>query len=780
MNKPLSEPVAPSDEVTYVWPRTGVNPGDQIEIYDDETRVGTCLVDEHFSRTKLSLRIKRAIVPQGTIPTNYALAPIIIPGHTGPLPDGAWGINIAAAKDNFPHNGLQIFIDAWEGMAEHDTVDILIDDVSVASKPVRENEVKQQVTMFVKPERLSDGAHQVKYRITPVIGSPDASPPQDIFVKLNRPGGQDQNGDIPGHSELTFELPQAIIENGVGPDDLNTGVDITIHTPGKPPYPNAAENDEIRVAWGWVIVMHTVTAQQAAGTAPIIINVDRTVIEKAGDSNSLAVTFEVYDVVQNRSEDWAAEKRILVDVASLRIDSPTIEETDYDEQTGRQSIDLGKHTTIRAGVYVPPSGSNFAVGDKVEMRLRGTTAEGEVVDEKYPLAEVTRLGYFLTIPLSFEHVRRLATSQAIFSFEVVKKDNSPNIPSKGLYVAIVGELPTLAAPSVKEVEGNVIDPDLPEATVLIEWDQSMRNGMTIELKWLGTRPDTSTYLPTLAPHTISGNEETNKQLRPIYVDGRHLKEIDGGTLELYYVLYDDVRRQAIGSRESAHSPLFRVGDPRGELEKPSIEEVIGGALDPALREATMVVPNYLGKVRLDKIHIEWKLDPQGDALYTDWTTVSTTNERLPIKFYIEKSVFDYSQYEGQKLYASYYVVRANNNGTAQSDHFDFTIGEPAEGELPEPEIELIENGNLDLAKVPDTGVLTLMTKWADIGAGDGLKVVWTVDGQDQPIEIIERDISGNDLLKPKIERTFKKATAEASDGLDVNVQYFVTRLGKRQ
>ncbi|MGY4523634.1 hypothetical protein [Pseudomonas sp. TE21394] len=779
MNKPLSEPVGLSDGVTYVWPRTGINPGDQIDIYVDETRVGTCLVDEHFSRTTLSLRIKRAIVPHGTIQTNFALAPIIIPGHTGPLPDGAWGINIAAAMDNFPHNGLQIFIEPWDGMAEFDTVDILIDELPVSSKPVHRIEVGEQLTMFVKPERLSDGKHDIKYRINPFNGNPEDSPSQTIYVKLNRPGGRDQNGDIPGHSELKFELPQAIIENGVGPGDLDKGVDITIYTPGKPPYPNAVENDEIRVAWGWVIVLHTVTAAQAAGTVPIVINVDRTTIEKADDSTSLAVAFEVYDPVQNRSEDWSPETRILVDVANLRLDSPTIEETDYDEQTGRQSIDLSKHTTITAGVYVPASGPNFAVGDKIEMRLRGTTTEGEVVDEKYPLAEVERLGYFLNIPLNFEHVRSLATSQAIFSFEVIKKDNSPNIPSKGLHVAIVGELPVLAAPSVNEAEGNVIDPDLPTATVQIEWDESMRNGMVIELKWLGTRPDTSVYLPALDVHPISGSEEENKRLRPIYVDGHHLKEIDGGTLELYYLLHD-VGQRATAYRESAHTPLFRVGEPRGELEKPSVEEVKDGTLDPALLQATMVVPNYIGKIRLDEIHIEWRLDPQADALYTDWTKVSYLNEKDPIKFYIQKSDFDFSKYEGQKLFVSYYVIRASSGERPRSDYFDFTIGEPAEGELPEPEIELIEDGILDLAKVTESGVLTLITKWSGATVGDGLKVVWTIDGEAEPVETIDWDVSGNDLLKPKIERTFKKATAEASDGRAVNVQYFVTPFGKRQ
>lgn len=776
MNKPLSPSFADSQDLTSVWPDTGLNSGDLIEVLCDGEVLGTRHVDATFSRSTLALRIKRAIVPHGTIPINFALAPIEIPGHTGPLPGCEWGINIAAAEENFPHDGLQLYIANWDDMRQGDKVSIWLDQIQmVTEKLIRDTEVGQRATLFVRPERLTPGKHEIHYRITRVGGSPEDSSAQAIYVKLDRPGGKDQNGDIPGHSELVFSIPQEIIDGGVGKEEAEKGVVVTIGKVGVP-YPNAAEGDEVRVSWGGIFVRHPLTADEAAGTTPVTVKVEKDTIDEAGDSESLALTYEVYDVVQNRSEDWAAEIRIAVDVAQSRIDSPTIDETDYDEATGRQSIDLSKHSTITAGIYVPPSGSNFAIGDQVAMRLKGTTANGEPLDITYPPQDVIRLGYFLKINLDFYDVQKLATSQAIFSFEVIKKSGGPNLKSKGLFVAIIGELQQLAAPSVTEAVGNVIEPTLPRATVMIPWDDSMKAGMVLEPKWLGTRPDTSTYLPDLGFHPISGAEQTAKQPIPFTVDGMHIREIDGGKLELYYLLFTDTSRKAPASRESLHTPQFSVGEPRGELPAPAVTEAQQGALNPDLPNATVVVPNYLLKAVRDEVHITWEGSVTG--LHEDYTVVSSFTLDKPLPFSIDKAHIKGN--EGGTVKCAYYVKRANNGGTANSDFIELTVGEPAAGELEAPLIALIEDGILDPGKVPAEGVLTAIPRWPGIQVGDGLSVTWTLEGNDNPVESIDRSISGNDLIGAEpIKRIFKKTTADASNEKDVVVRYNVEPLGKR-
>jgi hypothetical protein len=779
MNKPVVTLPANADPVTYVWPQTGLYLGDMIEVLRDGELIGTCQVDEHYSRSTLALRIKRAIVPLGTIPTNFALNPIIIPGHTetAQLPKGTWGINIAAAVDNFPNDGLQIFIDPWSGMAVGDTVSIMLDDVMVAPKTIRESEKGKQVTLFVKPERLIDGDHLIKYRIKSFNGNEQDSVEQKLHIKLTRPGGQDQNGDIPGHSELLFTLPQEIIEGGVDEEVAEKGVMVTIGKTAGVPYPYAAAGDEIRVSWGGLFEYYVLTADQAAGRAPIEVLVAPETIREAGDSDSLSVTYEVYDRVRNRSMDWAIEVRILVDANGLRIDSPIIRETDYDPETERQSIDLGKHTSITAEIPIPSSGPNFKVGDKIVMRLKGTTAEGTSLDITYPGNTLERLGYVMAIELSINDLRQLATSQAIFSFEVIKADGSANLKSKGLFVAVLGELQKLAAPHVEEAAGIIIDPTLTQATVVIPWDDTMQAGMVIVPQWLGTRPDLSTYLPDLGYHVISQGDWNKKEPIAFKVNAQHIKEIDGGKLELYYLLHTDTTLQASAPRESLHTPQFLVGDPRGELDAPSVTEAPDNrTLPPDLEEAELVVPNYSGKAKGDYIHILWE-GSDGNK-YEDSIPVSEFTKDKPISFTIDKAYIKPN--EGGTVKASYWVERANNGGTSTSDFLTLNVGEPVGGELDEPIIELIEDGVLDPDAVTGSTLPVRIPRWPGLVAGDGLVVEWIKGGDaENPIETITRSVtSGEAGGTGDLTRNFKKDTVEASVEAEVTVQYRVEPFGK--
>jgi hypothetical protein len=80
------------------------------------------------------------------------------------------------------------------------------------------------------------------------------------------------------------------------------------------------------------------------------------------------------------------------------------------------------------------------------MQLRGTTAEGKPITIEYDPATVERLNYVLEISLNNAGVRQLVQSQAIFSYRLIKLDGSADLQSKGLFVAVVGEVERLAAP----------------------------------------------------------------------------------------------------------------------------------------------------------------------------------------------------------------------------------------------------------------------------------------------------------------------------------------------
>ena len=248
-----------------------------------------------------------------------------IPGRTGPLPSGEWGINIAAVRDNFPHQGLQCRAGPWANMEVLDKLMIYWGAGNQVLQETIDPEEKGKVlTLFIPAKNIDDGFFVVSYSVRRLGQTPEPSEPMKVFVKLTRPGGKDQNGDTPGHSELHMTIPQEILDGGIDKGNVADGVPITIE-----PYPFMAVGDVIQVTWGGQFVLsEPLTQRQVDKLDPIGVHIDEATIREAEDSDSsgLAVAFEVYDVVDNRSEDWCAEQRVVVGVDQTRLTAPLLEE----------------------------------------------------------------------------------------------------------------------------------------------------------------------------------------------------------------------------------------------------------------------------------------------------------------------------------------------------------------------------------------------------------------------------------------------------------------------
>ena len=434
--------------------------------------------------------------------------PLVIPdggpAHP-PVPADSVGINIAAARLVFPHDGLRLLLPPWGSMGRGDAYRIKLNNIPVLTGSIdEETEVGQWVERYIPAGGLVDGDFNLNYDVR-LLGEPGytSSAVTKIHVKIDfaPPGGQDQDGDTPGHSELRLTIPPEFLPPGaVDQEAAKQGVPVTIE-----PYPIMAEGDRIKLSWGGEIVWGTVEKEHLPPqNTPLVITVDEaTIIEaKDTDANGLAVVFEVYDVVDNKSEDFSAEVRVIVDTGSARLTAPLIKEAINLE------LDVDQLGEADLTFQVVAMDANFTVGDEIEMHLTGITAEGEKIDEViFALEKILSVPSIPEFKRPSAAVRQLAGGlHAAFFYRLIKADGSPDLFSKVFAPRIVGRANPLAAPIPLDEIAGTLDPQLPSTTIEIPLDPAMEEGNAIALIWKGLTETSSPYEPDLPLHPLSQNE----------------------------------------------------------------------------------------------------------------------------------------------------------------------------------------------------------------------------------------------------------------------------------
>lgn len=622
-------------------------------------------VPAHLSQTIKALAANPA--PRANArAANALLVPPEIPAANGPLPSPpalpnleVWGINEGAAVTTH-EQGLKIYIEQWLNMKIGDTVNLYLNKLLVATDTILSDaQLCERLSMFIDDQHLTAGAHTVYYTIKAFGQEAEPSAVTNIYVKLNPPGGPDDDSGQ-GHCALILTLPQPIMDNGVDKDAAEAGVVVTIK-----PYPDMALCDHIKLSWGGKFVDHYVKEDEVGN--PIEITVDGTTILAAGDSgsNKLAVAFMVYDVVQNPSADWSAEVRVLVDTGNARLDSPTV------DQAFNSELDLEELENEDALVEVYAAvDKGLVIGDTILVKMVGTTTDGdELIWTADPII-VDRLPHVYKAFTPNALVRKLAKTQAVFSYEVERAEVS-NLKSKGLFVNIIGEPVRLAAPIAVDQNECALDPDLDGAHVQVPWDDAFEYGSYVYLHWSGTYPDKRPYDPALDPHPVSRNDVAEKEPIVFTVEGKHLKEIEGGTLELFYVLSKDIGGISV-DRESAHTSILTVGEPRGELPAPVVPGVEEEVLPPNHEDTTLKVAPYNRMQIGDQIFIKWA-GSVVSAPYTDDLPVNKYNLGKTVSFDIDDELV--AGNEGGTVDASYWIERVDET-TSYSDTLHFSVGEP--------------------------------------------------------------------------------------------------------
>ncbi|SEN68736.1 hypothetical protein SAMN04487857_1421, partial [Pseudomonas sp. ok272] len=634
------------------------------------------------------------------------------------------------AVDLDPDRGLKIFIPPWADMNRGDAIELMLNGSVVDQARIEESDVGHRITLYIGPRRLVTGSYSLHYVVTRLNQTPEPSAPRvNIYVKLERPAGKDENGSIPGHSELHMYIDPLIINDGVGKEIADKGLDIPIIAkPGSTLlYPNIAVGDQCKLSWGGLFVYSPLVTQAHIDDPtnnPLIVHVDTDTIYKAGDTPALTVVFEVRDLVNNVSEDWSAGIQIAVDTGNTRLPAPVV------KGSINNVLDLDTQGDAPVILQIFATEPDFKVGDVLIGLCRGTTLDDEPISLEVRGEPLESVNNVYELKLSSADVRLLVMTQAVFSYRV-ERSGSPDLLSKGRFVSLIGETRRLLAPIARDAQQGALDPELGSTIVDIPFDdETMTEGMAIVLRWVGIRADFSTYDPELDWYILSRGDIEAKLAIPIPVDGAHLRAINGGTLDLFYLLMSEVVGGGTRQRESLHHALLQVGEPRLELAPPIVLGEADGALEPndlpgGVSRLTAPRANTPTKIG-DKVTYTWLGPVTGQA--KDTLSITSLNADKDIPFTLNQT-FVATHIEpnrGGTVKAWYEILRVATDTTPErvsySNVLEFIVG--AVAELLPPSVKE-NNGDSTLNPIAVKDSLTLVVKpIPELAPADQISVTW--------------------------------------------------------
>lgn len=493
----------------------------------------------------------------------------------------------------------------------------------------------------------------------------DSTPKLKVLVKLDRPGGFDDDYNEDGHSHLLYSIPQTIIDHGIGPVEADAGVNVTIL-----PYPFMQMNDSIHLIYGSKRLIERVTREHLEDPInhPLIVHIDKASIGEVGDGTRISVHYQVVDEVGNYPDErspWSATTYLLVDLKQNRLGAPIVLEAD--PVTGEIKLEtLGEKDVT---VLVNTSEDHFRTGDIVVMTWTGTPSEGSQVVHGPIELPVVRVGLQVVFLIPNAKVKAIAMGSALVAY-TLKRDGVPDRPSKNASASVKGEISSLQAPQVVEASGGHLPADAPRASVSVPYYQARRPGDLITVHWEGKRlGGGDTYYPIRI--IVADEPEGTAIVRE--VPAKEILLLDGGTVKVRYtVANDDVMLNSV--RNSL--PLnLTVGDALPDLQKPDVAQADDEDIllpEDAPNGADVTAP-FVDTMKDDIVGLRWVGSTSGPHPKYE-IPLSTHSAGYPVPFHVHLAHIEANR--NGKVDVSYYVIFASGQPTRYSQTRTLSIGEP--------------------------------------------------------------------------------------------------------
>lgn len=628
-----------------------------------------------------------------------ALDPPWFPGWTLSVEDYDAGIPARLVE-----GGLLCIVDAWLNMEIGDVFSLYWNDSTapVWSTDIDQDQKDQRLAFRIDEGHIVRGdAFPVFYSVLRVSATQpvESEPKWKLLVKLDPPGGFDEDQGTPGHSGLKYSIPQDILDNGVGPEEAAAGVPITIK-----PYTFMRRNDRINVAWGTENVYHTVT--EAEENQEIIVTIALEVIERADDSDGIAVAYQVVDECGNYPGGywrWSAVTQVLVDLNNNRLDPPLVLVNGFPVE----EIDLAELAGNPVTVRVTSSRYEHAVGDLLRLTWRGTAADSSAVIVGPLEQTVETIPYYYDFTIPHADVAAISKGRATVGYVRVRSGEADR-PSKSMSVTVVGDTRQYLAPEIVEAVGDTLDPDLNFYTLSVPYYPGRAAGDEIIIVCDGR---TATTLPTYHEVTaIVGGEAVGA---PVLANlaKEQVKRLDGGSLTVYY---------SVNGQPESEFLMLRVGVAAPSLPAPTVVEAPNDVLNPDDVNPAIganVIATYTATLPEDVVVLRWRGSSSNAPDTSRNLTANTAGKEVPFTVpfrYVTENLngtvdVGYSITRGTTLLGNS-IVRHLSVGSAL--------------DLIAPSVEEANGATLNPVDAKDTLTVVVPAN-AALLPDDKLKVTWT-------------------------------------------------------
>ncbi|WET12135.1 YncE family protein [Pseudomonas sp. D3] len=510
------------------------------------------------------------LTPQSFRQTPFADLPLYLPTLSNPVVSFDGGLNWAALEVS--DKGVTCILFSYLNQAENDFIELKLNDDRVGFHTVTEDEALKgtQIVLYAPSERfIREAGNTLQAFVTPLGGNGQQTKRFNIKVDIEHPGGRDPIANTGQNENLPKPIfPDDVIQFGVDSDTAGKGVPVIIdYYPvdrGLPVVNHRKVRDRIRLSIGGVVVEHSVSEFEAAGTAPITIWVYASTWATVGSGVHIC-EYNVIDEVGNASLGFSPDQEL-----EVRLDNGTqpllrqayIDESEQDAD-GHDQLDADALDGKPATIIVAVRNEGYLANDTIRVRVNGLTADGVRIITFYDFPVVSPTILTAKIPWPFADILPLVKGRIQLTYQRIRTGVLPQNSESAKLNIIGNPVETgLAAPIVDAAIGGTLpDPTVNPFEVLIKPYPGQLSNDRVTLVLEGTFANGKPYYAEYSDMAGTGD---------IYFDlpngpSGPIAQLDGGSLVLYY---------RVNNRPPSRRLELSIGETQASLLAPTTRQAV--------------------------------------------------------------------------------------------------------------------------------------------------------------------------------------------------------------